>query len=76
MKKGGIVGQLIRRKSKPDCRSYKKFKFWDTARLQFVIDDPFNRGEDGADYAPYIEEITDIYYIRLNKIAEKQRRNS
>ena len=56
------------RSRKKDTRTYRGFKFWTTKRLVAVIDEPYNRGVDGADYEPYIEEIKNVYYDRLNKI--------
>ena len=49
-----------------DTRSYKNFKHWTTAKLKEVLDEPYNRGVDGHDYAPYIEEMQGIYWSRLN----------
>ena len=45
------------KKRKKDNRSYKNFKYWPTAKLKEVIDEPYNRGVDGHDYYPYIDEI-------------------
>ena len=55
-------------KHKKDYRTYQGFKYWPTAKLKEVIDEPYNRGIDGHDYQPYIEEIKDVYYQRLNNI--------
>lgn len=55
---------------KKDTRTYKNFKFWPTEKLKSVVDDDYNRGVDGADYQPYIDEIKDVYYLRLNKVSE------
>jgi hypothetical protein len=54
------------KKRKKDTRSYRGFKYWPTKKLIEVIDEPYNRGVDGHDYQPYIEEIKDVYYERLN----------
>ena len=54
--------------TKKDNRTYKNFKYWSTLKLKEVIDEPYNRGIDGHDYQPYIEEIKDVYYDRLNNI--------
>jgi hypothetical protein len=56
------------KKRKKDTRSYKNFKHWTTAKLEEVINEPYNRGVHGHDYAPYIEEMKDIYYERLNNV--------
>ena len=56
------------KKRKKDNRTYRGFKYWPTAKLKEVIDDPYNRGIDGHDYQPYIDEIKEVYYNRLNKI--------
>jgi len=53
---------------KKDNRTYKGFKYWSTAKLKEVIDEPYNRGIHGHDYQPYIEEIKNVYYDRLNNI--------
>lgn len=52
---------------KPDTRSYKNFEFWPTKKLLEVINEPYNRGTDGHDYQPYIEEIQQVYWERMNK---------
>lgn len=59
-------------KRKKDNRSYTGFKFWPTNKLKEIIDEPYNRGSDGHDYQPFIEEIKDIYWNRLNKIQDQQ----
>lgn len=56
------------KKRKKDYRTYRGFKYWSTAKLKEVIDEPYNRGIDGHDYQPYIEEIKNVYWDRLNKI--------
>jgi hypothetical protein len=55
---------------KKDQRTYKGFKYWPTEKLKGVIDDDFCRGVNGADYEPFIDEIRNIYFERLNKINE------
>jgi|VirMetMinimDraft_7_1064189.scaffolds.fasta_scaffold02731_20 hypothetical protein len=55
------------KKRRKDTRSYKNFKHWTTAKLKEVLDEPYYRGVDGHDYAPYIEEMQDIYYARITK---------
>jgi len=52
---------------KKDNRTYKNFKFWTTKKLIEVINEPYNRGLNGHDYQPYIDEIKTEYYNRLNK---------
>ena len=59
-------------KKRKENRACKNFKFWPTQKLKEVIDENFHRGVNGFDYFPYIEEIRDIYFLRLNKILNKQ----
>lgn len=54
-------------KKKKDNRSYKNFKYWSKDKLLEVINEPYNRGIDGHDYQPYIEEIKEAYYEKVNK---------
>ena len=56
------------KKRREDNRTYQGFKYWPTAKLKEVIDEPYNRGINGHDYQTYIEEIKDVYYKRLNNI--------
>ena len=60
------------KKRKKDNRTYKNFKYWTTEKLYQVINEPYNRGINGHDYQPYIEEIKNEYFQRLNKRLEKQ----
>ena len=61
-----------RAKRKKDLRTYTGFKFWTLDKLKQIIDEPFNRGLDGADYGPYMEEIKDTYYEKLNRFELKR----
>lgn len=54
-------------KKKKDTRTYKNFKYWSKDKLLEVINEPYNRGIDGHDYQPYIEEIKEAYYQKVNK---------
>lgn len=51
---------------KKDNRSYKNFQYWPTKKLLEIINEPYNRGINGHDYQPYIEEIQQIYWERLS----------
>jgi hypothetical protein len=63
------------KRRKKDNRTYKGFKHWPTAKLKEVIDEPYNRGIDGHDYQPYIEEIKDQYYKRQLKKQLREEKN-
>ena len=56
------------KKKRKDNRTYQGFKYWTTTKLKEVIDEPYNRGINGHDYQPYIDEIKEVYDDRLNKI--------
>ena len=66
--------QLKKPNLRKQQRTFKGFKFWPTQKLKEVIDDPYNRGADGADYGVCIDEIKDAYYERLNKEDEKRQK--
>lgn len=53
-----------------DNRTYQNFKYWPTEKLKQVLSHEFNQGINGADYRPYIDEINEVYQLRLNKILE------
>tara|TARA_Y100000296_G_C5180060_1_gene263692 strand:- start:22031 stop:22231 length:201 start_codon:yes stop_codon:yes gene_type:complete len=52
--------------SKRDSRTYKNFKYWPLLKLKEIIEHPNHQGLDGHDYGPYIEEIKQEYYRKLN----------
>lgn len=54
-------------KRKKDNRTYKNFKYWSESKLLEVLNEPYHRGVDGHDYEPYIEEIKQAYYEKVNK---------
>ena len=54
------------KRRKKDNRTYKNFKFWSIEKLKQVINEPFNRGINGHDYGPYIDEIKAVYWSKLN----------
>ena len=58
-------------KKKRDNRTYKNFKYWSIEKLCEVIDEPYNRGIDGHDYQPYIDEIKQAYYEKILKKEER-----
>ena len=60
------------KRRKKDNRTYKNFKFIPTSKLLEIINEPYHRGTDGHDYAPYIEEIKTIYWERMNKEQERE----
>lgn len=55
------------KKRKKDNRTYKNFNNWPTAKLKEVINNPFHQTNNGADYAPYIDEILVVFWERENK---------
>lgn len=54
-------------KNKKDNRTYKNFKYWSKEKLLEIINEPYNRGIDGHDYQPYIEDIKQAYYEKVTK---------
>jgi hypothetical protein len=52
---------------KKDTRTYKNFKHWSKDKPLEIINEPYNRGINGHDYQPYIEEIKQAYYEKVNK---------
>lgn len=62
--------RLNNNSKKKDQRTYKNFKFWPTEKLKGVIDNPNHCGIDGADYDGHIDEIKEVYFLRVNIIME------
>ena len=61
--------------TRKDTRSYKNFHCWPTKKLAEIIDEPYNRGIDGHDYQPYIDEIKAEYYKRQLKKQLREEKN-
>lgn len=53
-------------------RTYRNFKYIPTSKLKEIIEEPYNRGIDGHDYQPDIEEIKEIYWDRINRQNEQE----
>ena len=56
-----------------DNRSYKNVKYWPTQKLKEVLDDkPYYRTNTGHDYTDLKDEIEEVYFQRMNRLAEIQ----
>ena len=53
-------------------KTYAKFNELNQEQKQKVIEEPYNRGIDGHDYQPDIEERLEVYWDRINKINEQE----
>ena len=58
-------------KRKKDTRTYKNFKYWSIEKLQSVLNHDLCQGVDGADYAPYKEEMQNVLWEKLNNKYEE-----
>jgi len=45
----------------------KNLKYIPTWKIKEILNDPYCRGIDGADYQPYKDELEQILWNRLNK---------
>ena len=53
----------------------KNLKYIPTWKIEDILNDPYCRGIDGADYEPYKEELQQILWERQNKKGEENEIN-